>query len=123
MISPTAYGDAALAEPRGTLVEPCGTLWNLASGPPRTTPEPIWAETPKFSAVEEKGELKHAYSSCGRMSAQGICIFLFSVVSLFSAFSVSGYSSLRFAFSDVFSDPPKKAKFTGTNNEIQQCMI
>ena len=61
---------AALAEPRGTLVDsvepwwnlggtlvepwwnPGGTL-NLASGPPRTTPEPIWAETPKLSAVGE----------------------------------------------------------------------
>ena len=28
--------------------------WNLTSGPPRTTPEPIWAETPKLSAVGEK---------------------------------------------------------------------
>ena len=28
--------------------------WNLASGPPRTTPEPIWAETPKLSAVGGK---------------------------------------------------------------------
>ena len=35
----------------GTLVEPS---WNLASGPPRTTPEPIWAETPKLSAVGER---------------------------------------------------------------------
>ena len=34
--------------PRGTLVKP---QWNLTSGPPRTTPEPIWAETPKLSAV------------------------------------------------------------------------
>ena len=61
------------AEPRGTLVEPwsnpgrtlvepwwnCGgTLvepsWNLTSGPLRTTPGPIWAETPKLSAVGEK---------------------------------------------------------------------
>ena len=30
-------------KPGGSLVEP---WWNLASGPPRTTPEPIWAETP-----------------------------------------------------------------------------
>ena len=37
-----------LAEPGGTLVEPS---WTLTSGPPRTTPEPIWAETPKLSAV------------------------------------------------------------------------
>ena len=40
VISPTACGE--------TLVEPS---WNLTSGPPRTTPEPIWAETPKLSAV------------------------------------------------------------------------
>ena len=39
--------------PGGTLVEPS---WNLTSGPPRTTPEPIWAETPKLSAVGEKKE-------------------------------------------------------------------
>ena len=37
--------------PGGTLVEPS---WNLTSRPPRTTPQPIWAETPKLSAVEEK---------------------------------------------------------------------
>ena len=36
--------------PGGSLVEPS---WNLTSGPPRTTPEPIWAETPKLSAVGE----------------------------------------------------------------------
>ena len=29
-------------------------LWNLTSGPPRTIPEPILAETPKLSAVGEK---------------------------------------------------------------------
>ena len=52
--------------PGGTLVEPWwnpgGTLvkplvepwWNLSSGSPRTTPEPIWAETPKLSAAGEK---------------------------------------------------------------------
>ena len=40
-----------LKEPAGTLVEP---WWNLTSGLPRTTPEPIWAETPKLSAVGEK---------------------------------------------------------------------
>ena len=40
-----------LVEPGGTLVEP---LWNLISGPPQTTPEPIWAETPKLSAVGKK---------------------------------------------------------------------
>ena len=28
--------------------------WNLTSAPPQTTPEPIWAETPKLSAVGEK---------------------------------------------------------------------
>ena len=41
--------------PRGTLVEPgWNPSWNLTSGPPRTTPEPIWAETPKLSAVGEQ---------------------------------------------------------------------
>ena len=40
-----------LAELRETLVEPS---WNLTSKPPRTTPEPIWAETPKLTAVGEK---------------------------------------------------------------------
>ena len=39
--------------PRGTLVEPSwnprGTL--ITSGPPRTTPEPIWAETPKLQLL------------------------------------------------------------------------
>ena len=39
-------------DPGGTLVEPS---WNLTSGPPRT-PEPIWAETPKLSAVVEEEE-------------------------------------------------------------------
>ena len=34
--------------------------WNLTSGPPRTTPEPIWAETPKLSAVGEKVHLTPA---------------------------------------------------------------
>ena len=46
--------------PGGTLVKPWwnpgGTWWNLSSGSPRTTPEPIWAETPKLSAVGEKAE-------------------------------------------------------------------
>ena len=37
--------------PGGTLVEP---WWNLSSGSPRTTPEPIWAETPKLSAAGGK---------------------------------------------------------------------
>ena len=53
-----SYHPAALAEPRGTLMDPGGTLveplCNLTSGPPQTTPEPIWAETPKLSAVGEK---------------------------------------------------------------------
>ena len=49
--------------PRGILVEPWsnpagGTLvepsWNLTPGSPRTTPEPIWAETPKLSVFGEK---------------------------------------------------------------------
>ena len=41
--------------PGGTLVEPLVELWwNLSSGSPRTTPEPIWAETPKLAAVGEK---------------------------------------------------------------------
>ena len=37
----------------GNLMEPS---WKLTSGPPRTPPEPIWAETPKLSPVGEKGE-------------------------------------------------------------------
>ena len=41
--------------PGGTLVQP---WWNLTSGPPRTTPEPIWAETPKLSAVGEQSKNK-----------------------------------------------------------------
>ena len=40
---------SVLALPR----KPRRTSWNLASGPPRTTPEPIWTETPKLSAVGE----------------------------------------------------------------------
>ena len=45
---------------RGNLVKPwwnpggpwwMESAWNLASGLPRTTPERIWAETPKLSAV------------------------------------------------------------------------
>ena len=61
VISPTACGALLVLaprisrktswNPRGTLVEPS---WNLTSGPPRTTPQPIWAETPKLSAVGEK---------------------------------------------------------------------
>ena len=45
--------------PRGTLVEPS---WNLTSGPPKTTPEPIWAETPKLPAVGGKGKKTRAMS-------------------------------------------------------------
>ena len=84
MISPTECGSLFSARttpqpsqnlvepswnPRGTLVEPWwnpgGTLvelsWNLTAGPPRTTPEPIWAETPKLSAV---GEQPWVHTSC-----------------------------------------------------------
>ena len=53
---------------RGTLVEPS---WNLTSGPPRTTPEPIWAETPKLPAVGEKKEKK-------KKRRTQICCFLLS---------------------------------------------
>ena len=53
----TSWNRGLLVEPSwnpgGTLVEPS---WNLTSGPPRTTPEPIWAETPKLSAVGEEGD-------------------------------------------------------------------
>ena len=59
-----SHHPAALAEPRGTLVEPWwnpgGTLVEPSWNPrgtlpqPRTTPEPIWAETPKLPAVGEK---------------------------------------------------------------------
>ena len=49
-------------QPSQNLVElwwnPGGTLWSLTSGPPRTTLEPIWAETPKLSAVGEN-KTKH----------------------------------------------------------------
>ena len=81
VISPTAYGALFSARttpqpwqnlgepwwnPGGTLVapwwNPSGTLvepwWNprgtFTSGPPRTTPEPICAETPKLAAVGGK---------------------------------------------------------------------
>ena len=75
MISPTACGALSSArttpQPSQNLVEPSWNLtfvepswnlggtfvepsWNLTSGPPRITPEPIWAETPKHSAVGEK---------------------------------------------------------------------
>ena len=32
-------------------IPPPVPTWNLTAGPPRTTAEPIWAETPKLSAV------------------------------------------------------------------------
>ena len=35
----------------GTLVDPS---WNLTSGPPRTTLEPIWAETQSFQLLGKK---------------------------------------------------------------------
>ena len=45
--------------PGGTLVEPLvEPWWNLSSGSPRTTSEPIWAETPKLSAVGDKEKTK-----------------------------------------------------------------
>ena len=48
----------------GTLVEPS---WNLTSGLPRTTPDPIWAETPKLSAVgETKERMQSKRPSCIR---------------------------------------------------------
>ena len=73
MISPTACGALFSARttrpcsPRRTSWNPGGTLvedwWNSRGalpqgrpgppGPPRTTPEPVWAETPKLSAVGE----------------------------------------------------------------------
>ena len=52
--------------PGGTLMEPS---WNLPSGPPRTSPEPIWAETPELSAVGEKkdgGGLKKVEGLTGK---------------------------------------------------------
>ena len=60
MISPTACG-APFSEPRGTLVEPS---WALVEAYLRSAPdphEPIWAETPKLSAVGEKGGKKHIW--------------------------------------------------------------
>ena len=87
LVEPCLKPPAALVEPGGTLVEPSwnltsdhpgpprsprrtwwnsgGTLvepsWNLTSGTPRTTPDPIWAETPKLSAVGEKTKKGKAY--------------------------------------------------------------
>ena len=42
-LKPPSLAEPAAGEP---LVEP---WWNLSSGSARTTPEPIWAETPKLS--------------------------------------------------------------------------
>ena len=73
MISPTACGALFSArttpQPSQNLVEPSwnpGEIlvepsWNLTSGPPRTTPEPIWAETPKLAAVGEKEKGKTSW--------------------------------------------------------------
>ena len=52
MLAPPRSPRRTSWNPRGTwLVEPS---WNLTSGPPQTTPEPIWAETPKLSDVRGK---------------------------------------------------------------------
>ena len=74
-----------LAEPRKTLVK---TLvepwWNLTPGPPRTTPQPIWAGlTPKLSAVGEQGNpfwgLGHLFSGATEKNrGKGIGAYLFS---------------------------------------------
>ena len=45
--------------PGGTLVEPS---WSLTSGLARTTPEPIWAETPKLSAVGKKAQRNRVFA-------------------------------------------------------------
>ena len=49
-------------QPSQNLVElwwnPGEPSWNLTSAPPRTTPEPIWAETPKLSADGKKLDLQ-----------------------------------------------------------------
>ena len=39
--------------------------WNLTLGPPRTTPEPIWAETPKLSAGGEQNQNPQAAKMVG----------------------------------------------------------
>ena len=54
--------------PSGTLVEPS---WNLTSGPPRTTPEPIWAETPKLSAVRGKKKASEPFCTFYRCLESG----------------------------------------------------
>ena len=59
-------------QPSKKLVEP---WWNLSSGSPRTTPEPIWAETPKLSAVGEK-------LTAGRGNSRGVLLPLASTCSL-----------------------------------------
>ena len=51
MLAPPRSPHRTSWNPGGTLVEPS---WNLTSGPPQTTPEPIWAETTKLSAVGKK---------------------------------------------------------------------
>ena len=54
------------SSPGGTLVEPLvEPWWNLSSGSPRTTPEPIWAETPKLSAVGEKKPTSPTFGGVG----------------------------------------------------------
>ena len=84
VISPTACGAlfSARATPQQILVErswnPGGTLvepsWNLTSGPPRTTPQPIWAETQSFQLLG-KNNKREARTSCagpcGRSCALG----------------------------------------------------
>ena len=53
----------------GTLVEPSwNPSWNLTSGPPRPTPEPIWAKTPKLSA--QAGQAGQAGRQAGRQVRQ-----------------------------------------------------
>ena len=51
----------------GTLVE---LSWKLTSGPPRTTPNPIWAETPNLAAVAEKKKKKKNLLKSERQGAQ-----------------------------------------------------
>ena len=53
----------------GTLVEP---WWNLTSGPPQTTPEPIWAETPKLAAVGEKEDMPISGHPASRLALRPV---------------------------------------------------
>ena len=46
--------------------------WNLTSGLPRTTPEPIWAETPKLSAVGEKLKEKEGKSAATQNNREAL---------------------------------------------------